>query len=57
VCGAAQSLELPLLQHPQELCLEIEGSLADFVQKDRSAVRELESADALRDGAVNAPFS
>src|SRR5581483_2902024 len=39
---AAQPLELALLQHAQELRLRAEAHLADFVQKQRAAGRELD---------------
>ena len=54
---AAETLELTLLQHAQQFRLQLQRDLADFVEKHRAAVRQLEAADALRDGAVNAPFS
>ena len=36
------SLELPLLQHPQQLGLQVGGNLADFIQQNRAAVGQLE---------------
>src|SRR5262249_61891438 len=53
---AAQPLELALLEHPQELRLELEGNLAHFVQEARYAVGQLEAAVALRDGAGERAF-
>jgi hypothetical protein len=44
-------LELPFLKHAQELRLEIEWHIADFVQKKSSSVRLLEPANAALDGA------
>src|SRR5207237_7546986 len=46
---AAQPLELAFLQHTKQLRLKIEGDLADFVEKHRAAIGELETADALAD--------
>ena len=40
----ADTLVLPLLQHPQEFGLQFEGKIADLVEKDRAAVRDLEAA-------------
>ena len=48
---AAQALELALLQHAQQLGLQLERNLADFVEEHGAAVGQLEAADALRDGA------
>ena len=45
---AAELRERPILQHVQELGLEADGHLADFVEQDRAAARELELADARR---------
>jgi hypothetical protein len=44
--AAADSLELPFLQHTQKLHLGIDGQLRDFVEKNRAAVRQLESSNA-----------
>ena len=54
--GAAQPLELLLLQHTQELRLQLERDVADFVEEQRAAVRQLEPADLLRDGARERAF-
>ena len=43
--GAAQPLELALLQHAQQLGLHFQGQLAKLIQEDRGAVRELEASD------------
>ena len=40
-------LELALLQHPQELRLQLERHLSDLVEEQRPAVGELESSDAI----------
>ena len=55
---AAHALELPLLQHAQQLHLHVRRQVADLVEEDRAAVGELETAFAGRDSApVNAPRS
>ena len=46
---ASQALELLFLKHAQKLGLEFERYVSYFIQKNRPAVRQLESADALRD--------
>ena len=46
---AAQSLKLLFLKNAQKFGLQLERDIADFVQKNRAAVRQLEPADALRD--------
>ena len=43
--------ERPLLQHAQELRLRGRRHLADFVEEQRAAVRQLERALPPRDGA------
>ena len=49
---------LPLLEHAQELALQVDGHLPDLVEEERAAVGLLEAAGARRDRApVNAPFS
>ena len=48
---AAEALELLLLEHAQELRLELDRDVAHFVQEERSAVGQLEAPDALRDRA------
>ena len=48
---AAEPLELLLLQHAQQLRLELERNVADLVEEERAAVGELEAADLLRDRA------
>ena len=40
-----------LLQHAQQLRLQLERDVADLVEKQRAAVRQLEAADPLRDRA------
>ena len=48
---AAQTLEFPFLKHPEKLRLQLERELADFVEEDGSAIRQLETSDALSGGA------
>src|SRR5258708_32019666 len=48
---AAEPLEFALLQHAQQLRLQLEGHLADLVEEYRAAARELEPSNALSDGA------
>ena len=43
----ADALELALLQHAQQLGLQLERDLADLVEEQRAAVGELEAADAV----------
>ena len=43
VCGAAEPLELALLQHAQQLDLGREVQLADLVEKQRAALGQLEA--------------
>ena len=51
VDGAADALELAVLDHAQELGLQLERQLADLVEEERAAVGELEAALALGHGA------
>ena len=44
--AAADPLDLPLLQYPQQLDLRIQRQFSDFVQEDRSAIRQLKPSDA-----------
>src|ERR1039458_7068436 len=48
---AAQPLELALLQNAQQLGLQLQRDVADFVQKKRALVGQLEAPDLLADGA------
>ena len=48
---AADALELALLQHAQQLDLQLRRQLADLVEEDRPAVGQLEPADAPGDRA------
>src|SRR5205823_3027612 len=47
---AADAPELPLLEHAQELDLQLDRHLRDLVEKDRAALGHLEVALALPDG-------
>src|SRR5262245_25915239 len=47
--GAAHALEFMLLQNAQKLWLKFEWNVADFVQEQRSPVRQFESAHLARD--------
>ncbi len=47
----AEPLELPALQHPQQLRLHLERQLADLVEEERAAVGDLEAAERALDGA------
>ena len=44
---AAHGLKLPFLQHAQQLDLEVDGQLADLVEKDRATVGERKATFAL----------
>jgi hypothetical protein len=48
---APDALERLLLEHAQELRLEVERQVADLVQEERAVVGELEAPDPSRDGA------
>jgi hypothetical protein len=54
--GAAQALELLLLQDAQELGLHLERELADLIEKERAMVSQLEAAEALRHGPGKGAF-
>src|SRR5258708_29997006 len=45
--GGADALELAGFQNAQELGLEFQGHVGDFVEKERAVVGELEAADAV----------
>src|SRR5438093_11659305 len=53
--GAAEPLELPFLKDAQELHLAGEGDLADLIEEDGAAVRQLEAALLALLGAGEAP--
>src|SRR5258706_5348909 len=43
----AEFFELPLLQHAQQLALQLQRDLADFVEEQGAAVGQLEPADTI----------
>jgi hypothetical protein len=53
----ADRRDLAVLQHAEDLALQLERHVADLVEEDRPAVRRLELALARRQAPVNAPFS
>ena len=53
---ASQPLEFSLLEHTQQLGLQLDGNIPDLVEEYRAAVRQLEAADALCDGAGERAF-
>jgi hypothetical protein len=55
--STAQSLKFLLLQDSQELGLQFERYIADFIQKQRSFVRQFGSSNLLAMAPVNAPLS
>src|ERR1700733_14310805 len=52
---AAQTLEFPLLEHAQQLGLQLHRHVSYFVQKQRPLVRQFKAAQALRRGAREGP--
>jgi hypothetical protein len=42
--AASDPVELPRLEHPQQLHLELDGHLGDLVEEERAARRLLEEA-------------
>src|SRR5207237_1700267 len=53
---ASQAFELPFLEQTQQLGLQLEWNIPDLVEEYRAAVRQLEAADALCDGAGECAF-
>src|SRR5262249_41920415 len=49
--GAADALETALLQYAEQFSLHGGRHIANFIKKDRAAVRQLEAAATLADGA------
>src|SRR5262245_3164060 len=47
----ADTFERSLLDHSQQLALKVEGNLADLVEKQRAAVGELKTPEAVPDCA------
>src|SRR5262249_21385894 len=48
--GAADPVDRPLLQHAEQFRLGVSGQLADLVEEEGAAVRQLEAANAAGDG-------
>ena len=53
---AAESFELTFLKHPEQLGLELQRQVADFVEEDRPAVGEFEASGPARDGSGESAF-
>ena len=53
---AAQPLDLPFLEHAQQLDLHVQRQVADLVEEDRRVVGELEAADLPRQRAGEGAF-
>ena len=55
----SDTFEFPLLQHAQQFALQVQRNLSNFVEKNRSAIGELESTDAVpqspREGTLYVP--
>src|SRR4030095_15941830 len=49
--GRSEPLEFLFLQDAQELRLQLQRNVADLVEEERAAVRQLEATEFLRDGA------
>ena len=56
-CRAAEPLELPLLEHPQQLHLDVDRQIANLVEEHRRVIGDLEPADLPRHAPVKAPRS
>ena len=55
---AAQALDRPLLQHPQQLDLYFERQVTDLIEKNRRVIGELEAAGLARQRSrKRAPFA
>ena len=46
--GLPEALDLPLLQHAQQLHLDVERQVANLVEEDRRVVGQLEAAHLTR---------
>ena len=51
----ADALVLPLLQHAQQLRLQIDRQIADLIEKNRAAIGDLEAAGPVAHGARERP--
>src|SRR5260370_38263209 len=49
--GAAEGLELLLLQNTQKFGLKLQGNIGDFIEEERSFVSQFETPELLRDSA------
>ena len=54
--GAAQALELLLLQDAEQFGLQCRRNIADLVQEERAFVGQLEASNLLRDGSSERAF-
>src|SRR3989475_5384658 len=54
--GRAYALEIPRFQNAQEVCLQIEWNVGDFVQEQRAAIREFEPPDTVSARIGKGPF-
>src|SRR5262249_38911772 len=48
--------ECTLLQHPQELGLQCEGQVADFIEEQRPLMGQFKASEALREGPREGAF-
>jgi len=55
--AAAHRIDLAPLQHAQQLDLHVQRQVADFVEKDRAAVGQLEAADPVGHGSGKSPLA
>ena len=54
--GLAEPLDLPLLEHAQQLHLDVGRQVADLVEEDRRAIGQLEASDLPRERAGEGAF-
>src|SRR5271157_939878 len=54
--GTPQTFELLLLNGTQQLWLQFQADVADFIEKKRTVIGELESAFLLHQGSSESPF-
>ena len=55
--GTAHRIHHPLLQHPQQLDLQLQRQVTNFIQKNRAIVGQLEAALAVCGSAGESPFA
>src|SRR5258706_5442245 len=53
---APQSLEFLLLEHAQQLWLQLQRNVADFVEKQRALICQLKTSQLLGDGSGESAF-